>query len=304
MGDRIETQPVSSAVEATVRKLLSDEIPPEATCMQLFLRWIEWLKLVKCRSEGTCEAYYWIVHQFLDFHKFWEHSPRKVRPLEVSEWLNAPTVGFRNLPIKLSTRIKRKAALSQWFDWLRDSGVVERNPVRLVYVNRKALSHEQIEPKVREPYTKDELKRIEEYLKTYKEPHWLWMFYTALDTGLRLMDIATIRWTNIINDQFIVVWSGKTARRTLHKITDRMKQAMPPRDPETAMMWPELEAMSRTAIITRWKKLTTAAGVENKSFHSLRHNHAQELMKRGIPLDAIAISMGHAAPGMTGNYVH
>lgn len=56
-----------------------------------------------------------------------------------------------------------------------------------------------------------------------------------------------------------------------------------------------------------WKgfqKAMADAGIEGAVFHTLRHTHASWLAQRGVPLLAIAESMGHKSLEMTRRYAH
>lgn len=50
--------------------------------------------------------------------------------------------------------------------------------------------------------------------------------------------------------------------------------------------------------------LLQRAGVENFTFHDLRHTFASHLAMAGVPLHTIGQLLGHKTPGMTMRYAH
>lgn len=53
-----------------------------------------------------------------------------------------------------------------------------------------------------------------------------------------------------------------------------------------------------------WREAVKKAHINGISFHTLRHTHASWLAKQGVPLLAIADSMGHKSLAMTKRYAH
>jgi len=261
------------------------------------------MNLVGGYSKTTCTTYYYDIQSFLKRHDLEDEPPSRIKPSQIAEWINAPDAGRHGKQTKYSTKQKRLYALVSFFDWLKNIGAVKSNPAKVVGINTELLTHEQIERIPRNPYTSQELYKIEEYLKTNGPQYWLWMFYTALDTGLRLTDISTLRWANIVQDKFIVVWTKKAMARVVHQITPRMQAVMPPRGDST-WIWPELANRQGQSLSAEWARIMESLGIHGKSFHCLRHTYAQRMALNGISLDAIASSLGHKTPTTSTQYLH
>ena len=80
-----------------------------------------------------------------------------------------------------------------------------------------------------------------------------------------------------------------------------MLQGLPrPLDPE-ASVFPEREAMVLTKSFSR---LVRRLGLNNLTFHDLRHDAASTLTMAGVPLRSVAEILGHRDMRMTARYAH
>ncbi|HEV2289717.1 MAG TPA: tyrosine-type recombinase/integrase, partial [Candidatus Acidoferrales bacterium] len=130
----------------------------------------------------------------------------------------------------------------------------------------------------------------------------------ALNTGLRIGEIFSLRWSNVDLDKNILnVFAPKTQKiRTVPINADARKVleywALGKRNefvfynPDTGKPFVDLKAGFKLAC----KK----AGVEGVTWHTLRHTFASRLVERGVDIVTVKELLGHSSITVTMRYTH
>jgi integrase len=86
----------------------------------------------------------------------------------------------------------------------------------------------------------------------------------------------------------------------LNQLAVQVLQSLPPGDPGT-LVFPDVDP-ARLSVYTR--RVFASVGIEDASFHSLRHTAGSWLVMEGVDLYAVGRILGHKTPRMTQRYAH
>lgn len=157
--------------------------------------------------------------------------------------------------------------------------------------------HFRREPKGRTRWlTKDEAIRL---LDACPEPLRLSVEWSLL-TGTRRAETFRIEWSDVDFDRGQVkIRKGKTGSRIIWLTDDsRALLLRCPRRNSTDLVF------DKTNLRKLWAAALAASGVDDFTFHDLRHTHATWLRQGGAPLEIVQRSLGHASITTTQRYAH
>ena len=148
----------------------------------------------------------------------------------------------------------------------------------------------------------------------------------ALDAGLRLGDVVTLKWTEIDFGRLIIFRdTRKTGIKVIPPLSERLVAALKKRRAKAidkeGYIFPEEVARLRNGektdkISSEMTDLFAAAGIKTHetdadkkkhavaTFHSLRHTFVSRLMERGVNPYYVQRAVGHSTMTMTAHYDH
>lgn len=232
----------------------------------------------------------------------------------VSGWLN------RDCPDKLSTRKNNLSVINSFFEFANSQGWVIGVPSKEIRrIKMEKLTHNQIEPRQRRPFTDAEvnclLKFIESQIVLDGDGFTLefWRAAVAIGrwAGLRLGDIATLEWHSLdTHPGYLWVYTDKSD--TLVKV---------PVAPELAPFlaaikrrhklycFPEVakigQHLTHRAKLSIWfARLLKKCGLAGHIFHELRYTFIRDCKQKGMAMPHIAELVGHASTETTNHYAN
>lgn len=126
----------------------------------------------------------------------------------------------------------------------------------------------------------------------------------AAFTGMRRGEILGLRWKDVDiagNRVYLTETKNGTLRvLTLNQLAVHVLRSCPVGDPGQ-LVFPNVDA-ARLSVYTR--RIFASVGIEDASFHSLRHTAASWLVMEGVDLYAVGQILGHKTPRMTQRYAH
>jgi integrase len=158
-------------------------------------------------------------------------------------------------------------------------------------------------------------------MESHAEPgRWKTMIILALNTGLRIGELAALSWdcVDMANGRLVVkrnVYRGqlgtpKGGREREVPLNDRALKALReyPRRLNSSWVFPQRDGgfirnpqhTCAEAILRNAER----AGIRPIGWHTLRHTFASHLVMSGVPLKAVQELMGHATIEMTMRYAH
>ncbi len=208
----------------------------------------------------------------------------------------------------IATRMARLKAIKSFAAVLSAKGLVAGSPAAAIRVRYNDLTHAQKESDARQPFTPEEVKLLLENLPV----DWAAMSALSLATGFRLGDCAMVEHDCFLDKDrsAVAIWMDKVDRRIslpLPSFVRKKLDALPGRHPR--FLFPDLAELAsdvkrRPMLSTYFRRHAAKAGVEGKTFHSLRHTFATERAKLGDSIDEIRLKLGHELADTTRIYVH
>lgn len=198
--------------------------------------------------------------------------------------------------VKPATVNRELVLLKHQFNLAISWGNAATNPMKGVRLLREANIQERI-------LTKDEIARLLSVCSDYFRP----IVLTALHTGMRKMEILTLKWEQVdLDNRVITILFSKSGRirkipinAVLFEVLRGLKEKatseyvficrrtkLPPGEIRTA--W--LTAIRKSSIICR--------------FHDLRHTFASHLVASGVDIVTVKELLGHSEIKMTMRYAH
>ena len=134
---------------------------------------------------------------------------------------------------------------------------------------------------------------------------------TGMFTGLRLMDVMTLKWSNIdFNNSMLTVTPQKT-KRTLslplsNFLISELKKYKASANSEKECLFYDEEINHQTAVrfSNHFIKVFRGLGLSDISFHNLRHTHASRVVEVTKDVSLASGMLGHANLNTTMTYIH
>ena len=168
----------------------------------------------------------------------------------------------------------------------------------------------------RERYlTDDEETRLRAACKRSRYPWLLSIVVTALHSGLRRVEMLSLRWRNVdlVTRRLVIrPTNHKSHRRLVIPINDQLHDALSrhrlnsggaTKGPDVLVFTNEIDEPIRS-VRTAWEDAVARAGLVNFHFHDLRHTFASRLIEEGVPLLHVSKLLGHSTILMTRRYSH
>jgi len=203
------------------------------------------------------------------------------------------------------------------FTSARRQGLITHNPA-------EAVEMLPVDPEpVKEPFTVEQIKAL---LRAAKGD-WRGAIMIALYTGMRMKDVANLRWENVdLSNKWISFKAGKTRQRIkipMHDALHDFLLELPAPDSGKAFLFSSLAGkstggksglsmafsrlMERARVrgeIVRERKGESGRSVSTLSFHSLRHTLVSLMANAGVPVEVRQKFTGHASAEMNEHYTH
>ncbi len=207
-----------------------------------------------------------------------------------------------------STRRRSVAAIRSFFSFLVLEGVIRHSPANDLLPPER----EERPPRI---LTEDEYTRLRDAASDH--PRDAALIELALQTGLRLSEIARLKTTDIVlpppsTDTAVghVRVAGRTGRGRTVTLNARacasLRDYLAEREPfdSPALFLTKFEkGIGPRGIENIMVKYCEQAGITGASVHSLRHTMAVQMLKRGATPAVVGKALGHASPDTTGIYV-
>jgi integrase len=199
----------------------------------------------------------------------------------------------------------------------RKQGYITHNPAEAV-----EMLPVDSEP-AKQPFTLEQIKAL------LRNAHgdWRGAILLALYTGMRMKDVANLRWENVdLPNKWISFRAGKTRRRIkipMHDALHEFLLELPAPDSGKAFLFSSLagkstggksglsmafsRVMGRAKVrgeIAHERKGESGRSVSTLSFHSLRHTLVSLMANAGVPVEVRQKFTGHASAEMNQHYTH
>ncbi|HET7104278.1 MAG TPA: tyrosine-type recombinase/integrase [Terracidiphilus sp.] len=144
-------------------------------------------------------------------------------------------------------------------------------------------------------------------LKTALEaaPDWMRLpLALAAFTGMRRGELLSLRWTDVdLENRRLYLRETKNGSLRvlpLNELAFRLLAGLPQSAPADLV----LAGVDGAKLSVYTRRLFQSLGIQDASFHSLRHTAASWLVMQGVDLYAVGQLLGHRTPRMTQRYAH
>lgn len=256
-------------------------------------------------SEHTCKAYRKDLDQFVEFSGIQKESEwREVSSKLVRAWMvDLIEKGY------VSTSVNRKlSSLRTYFRWMRSEGIVETNPMKLVFGPKKEkrlpsfAQQKDLRPEKLDLFFDDDFEGVRDKL----------MFELFYQTGIRLSELIELKDTDVSSERIKVL--GKRNKERLIPISNELYRLIE----QYRLKRSEIQNVSEKLLVLRngkklyqklvYRKINSYLGkatdMEKKSPHVLRHTFATHMLNNGAGLEVLKELLGHANLSATQVYTH
>jgi len=259
--------------------------------------WLTYLRGYGKRSPLTIRAYRGDTERFIGFLEerrlpasVDEITHRHVRAFAASLAGRAPATINRNLD-----------ALSSFFRHLRDTGIIDTNPVSPVERPRRAH-------KLPRAASVEQCRAL---LAAAGTPRDRAMVLLLVCTGIRRGELLGLRVSDLSADLSEVKIRGKGERERLLPVPEQCREVfhnyLGVRETDSRALFTNgANHQIGATTFHRWfRQLLKTAGLENSDLtpHCLRHAYATNLLRAGVDLETIRELMGHSDISVTGRYL-
>jgi len=211
--------------------------------------------------------------------------------------LKQPARG-KETTIKPSTLNRELACLKTMFSYAEEQGLISYNPLRklsLLKERNKRLRYLTI-------------KEIERLLETIDLDYLRVIVILALGTGMRKGEILQLKWKYInFEEQYIEVgvdeMATKSEKRRIVPIDDYIVDVLRNWKSDSEYIFCK-DGKPYKDIKKSYNKALKKAGIEDVTFHDLRHTFASHAVMNGMDLYTLQNILGHSSIKMTERYSH
>jgi len=214
------------------------------------------------------------------------------------------------------TKRTYSTTLSPFFNWAVAEGLIEKNPVKGIRLPRvpektpKTFSQEQVDVLLQT------IEEAERHCNGRQKGSWTWLvpaIKLSLLLGLRVAELAQLRWEDIDEGRGLVTIGGresfktKNGKRRILPLTEAARDVLlQASNPSPHVITSSSgEAVSPLYLSRRFKDACRQAGLpEHLTFHCLRHTACSRMANSGAPLEAVRRVMGHSSVRVTERYIH
>lgn len=303
-----------------------------ATCLE---EWAETCGRNHTVQPRTIKHYSTYLLAFFRVFSLGKEPPSAITDANVSAFVNG------NDGSKASTRNVRLNALKAYCSYCEAKGYAIGNPARVIgKVNMATLGFEQKETKHKTPFSDEEIDKLISYLdKVIADEqafmagtnpsagqgkvgycrlkrirvHQFWRAAVVISrwTALRLGDVASLEWRQFENAGVIICFMDKTDKRIEVPTTPEILEAMDSTARRDARCFPEQFAINssehRSMLPSQFREILQRAGIDGRSFHSLRSSAAVGFKERLIAAGKseaeadkiVSVMLGHGDVGTT-----
>lgn len=277
-----------NSFEVDCISLDSDEAKAEEL-LQTFLN----AKRLEGRSEKTLERYAYIIKRMCNAI---ETPVGKISVFHLRNYLS----GERNRGVSDSTLDGTRQILSSYFGWLHKEGLITNNPT----VNLKPIKSIK---KVRKPYTTVDIRKLEDGCTTDRDKA---IMSILLSTGCRISEICALNREDIdfVNKEILVLGKGNKERTVfINDVTIMLLQRyLESRNDDHPALFigKGTDRMKPGGIRKMLHIVADRVDVENAHPHRFRRTLATSLINRGMPIQEVAVILGHEKLDTTMRYIY
>ena len=302
----IETRCADALTVADMAKLMTivsdvlegyrmDEINPGRWSMEdndLLRAFVDSLN-VQGRSAKTIERYQFMIGKFMEYAKA---PTRSITVYHIRDWLASQ----KKRGLQDSTLNGNRAVLSSYFGWLFREGLIERNPMANVGVVKVAK-------KVKQTYSDIDMEKLNQCCGSLRDRA---ILHFLRATGCRISEMCGLDRDTVDLEKLECVVHGKGNKyRKVYMdpvagmIIGEYLKTRTDDHPALFVSKRGLERIQPGGVRAMLKKIGAEANVDHVHPHKFRRTLATDLARHGMPIQEVAVLLGHEKIDTTMHYV-
>lgn len=129
-----------------------------------------------------------------------------------------------------------------------------------------------------------------------------------LDLGCRHTELSSLKWKDVdLNNRSVRLYRSKVNNESTLLLTDRALEVLKRRHGDQVdhvYVFQREDGNHRGYAPKAFKTACHRAGIEDVSYHTIRHTFCSRMVQAGVPLYAVQQIVGHSTPVMTQRYAH
>lgn len=237
-------------------------------------KFLEYLKVVKKRTDSTIKQYHSILREFQRFE-----------PITKNSWNRYLEHISVNKPKTQKNKLK---VVKQYLNWKADRGLITLER----FWNEAEPPREQNLPKA------VDIEEIQKIINACDNPYYKALFTLLANTGMRISEAINLSMENIsLNGVAKIRIRGKGNKERIISVNrEIVEKAI-----EAGLF---KKKVSPRAVQIALKKYAKKAGINQKiTPHIFRHSFAVALIEQGVPINKIQVLLGHSNIATTGIYL-
>ena len=263
------------------------------TTEYLFKKFVDGKKAVRM-TDNTIQQYKIALNSLESYSN---KRMSDIEPDDINNWL----IEYGKT-IKSTTLKSKYQFLQSIYNFLYDHGYLPDNPFLKTSTPKSEVIYKQPITATEMESVKYACENISNKLERLRDTA---IVYTFCSTGCRVTELAHILIKDIdLNEGTIIVTKGKGGKQRPVVLSDeciyrinlylKLRKNTSPDSPLFAHVKGEEKPLSKDGIEFIIEKIKNKANVKVLTPHVFRRRYATELRRRGVPLQAIAKSMGHS----------
>lgn len=259
------------------------------------------------RSNNTINSYrrdLRLFNKWFHLHNGEEALPPNITPIDVREYKEQLQTVDNQKPASINRKL---ASLSVFCKWAMEEELITSNPAE----NIREVKHS--EPLIRWLDKKEQYALLRAVQKDGSTRD-ITIILLLLNTGLRVSELSHLRVSDIeISDRKgkLVVREGKGKRYREVSLNSDARQAivtlfeknLANSEQQYLFSGQKGERLKPWGIQDVLRRYSYLARIDNVTPHSLRHTFGKNLADAGVPIDQIAVLMGHSNIETTRRYI-
>lgn len=256
-------------------------------CLETYLN----VKKIEGRSEKTIIRYAYVITRFLMWAKV---NSRNVTTAHIRSYIMAE----QERGIVNSTLEGIRQVLSAYFGWLEHEKLISINPT----INIEPIKYEK---KVKEIFSMAEIEKMKRSCKTLRD---ISIVCFLLSTGCRISEVTSLNRNDVNLDSGECVVHGKGNKHRIVYLDDvaimTLKEYIAQRRDhlEALFVGRATERITNNGVRAVMKTLERNSGVKNIHPHRFRRTLITRLLNRGMPIQEVAVLVGHDKLDTTMSY--
>lgn len=229
-------------------------------------------------------------------------------PIPTKDDLKSLVVRMRTKGLKPTSCNNRIRAINAYLHWASGADENKKCGVGCTHLAVQRLKEEK---RVLPTFSLDDVKKIIAWkpkAKLFCERRLYVLMLTLADTGCRIDELLSLKWTDVDFENLLITVNGKGAKQRVIPFSFELRKQLFKFKHEFKLVFPTRDGgkLGRRDVLRDVKRICRKLGVNppERTLHSFRHTFAINYLRRGGSVFHLQKSLGHASLDQTREYAN